>query len=75
MRANGLEAQLELLKHVDELLAVNQFDGRHAVAHSLFARAGREAPRGENDALVCAPHHGAPRVAHQRHGGMHRLRC
>jgi hypothetical protein len=60
---DGAEAELGAGEHGDELFAVDELDGRHAVAGGFFACFAGEAASCEDEAFVGAALHGAPEVA------------
>ena len=61
-----LQPKLELLEHVQKLLAVDKLDGWHTVPDSLALGLGREGTCRQDDALVCPTSHGAAEVSDLR---------
>src|SRR5881409_2041740 len=60
---NWLQAELELFKHVEELLSINQFDRRNAVAQCLSASLGGERTGRQDDSFVGSPLHRSSEVS------------
>lgn len=63
-----LEAQFQIDEHIDELLAVNELDGRHAVPCCFPPCFTRKRPGRDDYALVGPTLHCAPEVANFRRG-------
>ena len=61
-RSSRLQAELQLLEHVDQLLAINQLNWWDAVSDRFAAGIGREGTSCHNDPFVGSPLHGAPEV-------------
>ena len=58
-----LQAKLELLKHVDQLLSIDQFDWRRAVTTRFSSCLCRKCSGRNDDALIRSPGHRTSKVA------------
>ena len=72
---DGSEAEFEFHEHVDDFLAVYEFDRRHTVTRRLAPRLAGERASCENDPPLSArPGHCSAEVTDVRRGDGHRLK-
>ena len=65
-RIDGLEAQLKLLEHLDQLFPINEFDWYYPVPRSFPPCLRRESASRDDDAFVSPACHCALKIAHLR---------